>query len=423
MTPTVSTLRYRRRIQVANAAAWVAERLGSPLGRLDVDSIVASARRATGLTDAGDPRFLEPMSWIVRACAESPEVTALARIVLRQTWIRAVENRLLLQAWVARRPAVLEQPVHRPIFVIGFPRTGTTLVQNLLALDPTRRGLTFWELLVPVPVDDDVERDRRKRRGIARRTLDAAYQIAPEMTAVHAIDAESYEECWPLFGNTFCVMNWDLQSGLRAYGDRLLAPGWDMQPTYREVRCYYQVLLDRGPPDGRSGATQLVLKCPEHLWFLDALLDVFPDACVVWMHRDPCETLASYCSLISMQWRTLYGVIDPPRIGAHVEDRLLSGVERAMAARVGRDPRRFFDVRFPDLVRDPAAVVRELARWFDLPLAADHPAKVAAYLATERTDGRGRHTYDGSMYGLDPDRIRERYGAYASAFLPPGKAA
>src|SRR5262245_2960432 len=227
MTPTVSTLRYRRRIQLANGAAWVAEHLGFPLGTLDVDSIVAAARRDTGLEDAGDPRFLEPMSWIVRACDASPDVTALARIVLRQTWIRAVTNRLELQAFLARRPDVLDQPVRRPIFVVGFPRTGTTLVQNLLALDPTRRGLTFWELLVPVPADDDPERDRRIRRRIARRTLDAAYQIAPEMTSVHAIDAESLEECWPLFGNTFCVMNWDLQSGLRAYGDRLLAPTWD----------------------------------------------------------------------------------------------------------------------------------------------------------------------------------------------------
>jgi hypothetical protein len=422
MTPTVSRLRYRRRIQLANAAAWVAERLGAPLGHLDVDSIVAAARRDTGLEDAGDPRFLEPMGWIVRACRES-EVTALARIVLRQTWIRAMTNRLQLQAWLARHPRVQDQPVARPIFVVGFPRTGTTLVQNLLAQDPSRRALMFWELLVPVPVTERRDEDRRIRRRIARSTLAAAYQIAPEMTAVHAIDVDSYEECWPLFGNTFCVMNWDLQSGLSAYGDRLLAPSFDMHPTYREVRQYYQVLLDSGPPDGRQGATQLVLKCPEHLWFLDSLLDVFPDACVVWMHRDPYETLASYCSLISMQWRTLYGVIDPPRIGAHVEERMLRGVERAMAARAARDPERFFDVRFPDLVRDPAGVVGELARHFDLRRAPDHDAKVAAYLATERPDGRGRHHYDGRMYGLDPDRIRERYGPYTSAFLRPEKAA
>jgi hypothetical protein len=424
LTPTVSTLAYRRRIQVVNAAAWVAEQLGLPLGRLDVDSILAAARRSTGLEDAGDPRFLEPMSWIVEACAGSPDVTPLARIVLRQTWIRATQNRLHLQDWLRRRPDVLEQPVHRPIFVVGFPRTGTTVLQNVLAIDPSRRGLTFWELLAPVPLHDDVAKDRHVRRRMARTTLRAAYQIAPEMTDVHAIDADSLEECWPLFGNTFCVMNWDLQSGLRAYGDRLLAPSWDMRPAYREVRRTYQVLLERGGP-GRapSATTQLVLKCPEHLWFLDALLDTFPDACVVWTHRDPYETLSSYCSLISMQWRTLYGVIDRPRIGAHVEERLLGGIGRAMAARASHDPRRFFDVRFPDLVRDPAAVVDEILRWFDLPRAEGHDAAVARYLGTKRSDERGRHHYDGRLFGLDADRIRARFADYVSAFLSPDQAA
>jgi hypothetical protein len=102
---------------------------------------------------------------------------------------------------------------------------------------------------------------------------------------------------------------------------------------------------------------------------------------------------------------------------------MLRGVERAMAARKARDPARFFDVRFADLVRDPAGVVGDLVRHFDLRRAADHDAKVAAYLATERSDGRGRHHYDGRMYGLDPDRIRDRYGAYTTAFLRPEKAA
>src|SRR5690606_21146255 len=97
-----------------------------------------------------------------------------------------------------------------------------------------------------------------------------------------------------------------------------------------------------------------------HLWFIDDLLRVFPDACIVWAHRDPFTSIASYCSLISLQWRTLYGEIDTKRLGAHITDRFLQGAERAMAARARANPAQFFDVKFSELVRDPAGMACDI---------------------------------------------------------------
>lgn len=426
-SPTVQQLEYRPTLKVANAVARVGEAVGLPLGRLDAASILDAARRQTGLEDWGDEHFLVPMQHVVQAVRNQERFTPLARVILRQTWIRAVCNRLWLQDWVKRHPQVVETRVERPIFVLGFPRTGTTLLQNLFALHETRRGLPFWELASPVPVSDDRAADRDQRRKATQVMLSAAYLAAPEMSEVHYIDLDTLEECWPLFANSFSVMNWELQSGLEEYGQWLL-DNVDMRVPYAEVKRHLQVLLAQNPVTaGGTSPGQLVLKCPEHLWFIDALLHVYPDACIVWTHRDPYDTIASYCSLMSLQWRTLFGQIDRIRIGEYMERRLLVGIERAIAARSRHDPARFFDVRFEDLVADPAGVLERASRWFNLDLPPDHRGAVAEYLSHKRSDDRGRHRYDASLYGLDPDRLRERYAGYIRHFGvevgPPGRAA
>src|SRR5687767_3442627 len=154
-SPTVSKLEYNATLRIANAVARAGEVLGFPLGRLDPDSILRAARRQTGLEDWGDEAFLVPLRKIVGDVAANEEFTPLARVILRQAWIRAVCNRLWLRDWTKRHPEVLELRVERPIFVLGFPRTGTTLIQNLLALDPARRGLPFWECTCPSPQAED----------------------------------------------------------------------------------------------------------------------------------------------------------------------------------------------------------------------------------------------------------------------------
>lgn len=410
--PTVSNLDYTATLRLANAAARVGEWVGVPVGRIDLDSIVDAARRATGLTDWGDEAFLEPMARVVQVVQEAEGLTPLARIVLRQTWIRALSNRLWLREHLRRHPTAVGHGVKRPIFVLGFPRTGTTLLQNLLALEPGRRGLQFWELITPVPVHEDRAVDEATRKRLVRRMLDVALIAAPEMQQVHAIYEDSLEECWPLFANSFSVLNWDLQSGLDGYGDWLLS-SWDMHGPYAEYRTWLELLTHQ------RTAEQLVLKCPEHLWFLDPLLDTFPDACIVWTHRDPFDTIASYCSLMSLQWRTLYGHIDRPRIGAYMTGRLHGGVSRAMQAREGRDPARFFDVRFHELVADPADVLRRLSDHFGLALPPEQEQRVAAYLSQKRSDDRGQHRYDPNDYGLRAEAVHERFADYLRRFDIP----
>lgn len=403
---TVSRTSYPPTARAANAVLGIVERVGALPRTLTTGHILDRARRRTGLSDWGDESFLEGMDQVVGDPGNAA-FTPLARVAIAEVWTKAVVQRLQLQALLRRHPEILDIPVERPLFVLGFPRTGTTVIQNLLDLHPTRRGLPFWELLTPIPAHPDPATDRVLRVRTARRTLVPSYLVAPEMREVHEIRAETLEECWYLFCHTFEVLNWDVMTGLRSYGSWLLSR--DMRPAYQAYRTWLQVLLWRNP------SQQLLLKCPEHLWFLDALLDTFPDACIVWSHREPVATIASYSSMMSLTRRLMYGTFTHTDLGPYVTERFAEGMDRAMAARDrwGR-PSNFFDAPFDRTVADPGGVVRAICEHFDLPVAHDHDAQVAAWLDTDRADKRGAHRYSPEAFAVDADHVRTRLADYVA---------
>ncbi|MFT4624213.1 MAG: hypothetical protein ACI8PZ_002872 [Myxococcota bacterium] len=404
---TVEAEEYSLALKALDGLAGGAERLGMQFGALDPESMVKAARLSRR-SDYGDPLYRTFLDRLCAAASSQP-LTAIGRVSLRQSAMRALRNRQRVEKYFVDHPSVSRTPIERPIFVLGFPRTGTTLLQNLLRLPHDRRALEFWELTAPCPVHSDAELDRARRIRSTDRMLAAAYLIAPEMAAVHEVRSTTAEECWPLFFNTFAVLNYDLQSGLTEYGDWLLE--CDMRPPYREYRRQLQILMHQRP------TSHMVLKCPEHLWFLDSLLEVFPDACVVWTHRDPMDSVASYSSLISMSWRMLYGRFSAARIGSHIQRRFREGVERAMAARdrVG-DESRFYDVRFSQLVKDPKGTVRKIHEHFDLRHGSEMDGLVDGFLQQRRADKRGAHKYRAERYGLDPESLYAEFTPYIERF-------
>lgn len=383
----------------------VARALGLSITDLDPDSVLAEARRKTGLEDWGSDRFLEPMRQMLSAVGQC-DYTILGDVLFRGNAFRAVSHRLQIEAFFARHPEAEAIPVDRPVFVLGFPRTGTTLLQNLLALPDDRRALRFWELVNPAPLDADPEKDRTKRIALVERDLRWAARLGPEMAQMHDVRATTAEECWPLLSNSLTVLNSDVCHGLKPYGEWLLQH--DMVHPYREYRRQLQMLLHR------KSAHRLILKCPEHLWFLDALLEVFPDAGIVWTHRDPRACIASYCSMVSVARRLTMGKVDPLEVGAHVADRFLTGVTRAMAVRdrVGDD--HFIDVPLSELAADPVAVVRRIEDRFELPPAGEELLR--GYLDQRRVDDPGAHRYSAEMFGLQAEDIRARFAAYIARF-------
>jgi len=404
---TVNKLEIAPLLKVANLGLRAAGVLGMPYGRLDRESILAKAQEITGLTDFGGDRFLEPLRQLL-VDVDAARATPVGEIACRQTCIASACNRLRIQDYVNRNPDVHDVPIKRPIFIVGFPRTGTTLLQNLLALEPGGRALNFWELYNPAPMHHDHEEDRRIRMKAAGSVLKAARFAAPELPIVHDTRPDTKEECWLLFSNTFMVMNMELSQGLSRFGDWLLRQ--DMHWAYEEYKRTLQVLAHWEPTG------QFVLKCPEHMWFLDTLLDVFPDACIVWSHRDPLSCIGSYSSMISLSRRIWYGRIYHEYIGDHITKAFLGGVERAMAVRDRLGPDRFFDINFETLVADPAKAVRSIKNHFDLPHSDETDAAVVDWLAQPRQDKPGKHIYSAEQWGLVAEDIYERYAEYIERY-------
>ena len=408
---TVQRRTYGPGLKLADAVCGALRAAHLPLTSLDPDSILRAARRSTGLDDWGDEGFQVPMRKLLPIVEAAP-ITNFGRASVRQAMVKAVSNRLQIEHYIKQHPEVERIPIERPVFILGFPRTGTTALQNLLSLGGGRRSLKFWELMTPYPLHDDPEIDRRRRRRAAAVVLRLAYLIAPEQRFIHEIKVDTAEECWPLFYNTFAAMNLDLQSALSAFGDWLMS--YDMSGPYREYRRQLQLLAYQRPTG------QFVLKCPEHLWFLDTILEVFPDACIVWTHRDPVASVASYSSLISLNHRLWYGGFQPEALGAYVHARFLSGVTRAMHARdrAGREAQ-FFDVDFRELVSDQAGMVRRICEHFDLALGPRDEAAVRAWLESKRADAKGMHSYSPEQFGLDAAAIHRDYAAYIERFRIP----
>ena len=207
---TVQKQEYNLLLKTLDVLAGAAWSLGFP-GRLTESSILGTAMKRTGLSDWGNEDFRKALNVLVDTLSET-KFSSLGRTNIWLGLVQAAVNRLNINEHLKQHPEIRSLPIQRPLFILGFPRTGTTLLQNLLSLDSGRRALRFWELVSPVPVHSDPAVDEKKRLKSAKRLLSFAYLIAPEMKYVHEVRAETAEECWPLFSNTFSVMNNDLQS-------------------------------------------------------------------------------------------------------------------------------------------------------------------------------------------------------------------
>ena len=217
---TVKRQEYGLLLHTLNLASRILRGLGLA-GSFDEATILAAAKRRSRLKEFDDYDFWPAFREILRHVEAAP-FTHFGRVNAQQSLIKAISNRLEINAYLTSHPEVRDYPLKRPIFILGFPRTGTTLLQNLMGLSPDRRTMQLWELVSPVPVHPDPLRDETRRVRGAKALLSLAYLIAPEMKYVHQIGATTAEECWPLFFNTFSVMNYDLQANLRAYGDWLM---------------------------------------------------------------------------------------------------------------------------------------------------------------------------------------------------------
>jgi Sulfotransferase family len=380
--------------------------------RLSPRGILASASRWAGLSDWGDERFHEPLQILVDSLEDDARLNPLGRLLTKFNLTHFAANRLRVQHAIKSHPEILDQPVRRPVFVVGLPRTGTTLLHNLLCQHTGCRPLLLWEALQPAP-NSRVYVGRKDRRQANARRLAGILQRwgAPGLRAVHPLDSTSPEECTFLLFNTFVTPAFFLNGSVRGYIDWLQGRGTElMRWAYEQYRHYLQLL------QGRGSVGHWVLKSPVHSFGLEALLELFPDARVIQMHRDMSKVIPSACSLFAFSQGIYSDDVDCGRLGPELARLLRSHLlEPAMKARA-QHPTQVFDVHYHSLVADPIGTVREIHQYFGLDMDDAMEQRMRQWLAENPSNKHGVHQYDLGQFGLSRVDVDRLFGDYQKQF-------
>jgi hypothetical protein len=379
---------------------------------MDVQNLIATARQRAGLSslgdpDLGDPSVLVGLNALVDSLNTEARLTESGHGRMEATIVDILVNRLRVEDYLARHPRLLERPVERPMFVFGLPRTGTTLVINLLNEDPTRRSFLRWEAFdsVPPPKAAQLSTDARCLKEQAR--LDMSVKHAPHIAAMHYEDADSPTECQFAMAPSFCAQYFESIADIPSYRK------WFLQTSYLPAFRYHKRLLQLLQSEAPGRWT---LKNPWHPLFLNDLTTIYPDAQLVMTHRDPVEVVGSACSLIKHVRVMFSDSVDTHSIGASMVDIFDQMIARALAFKAQHGPNSIYDLQYPVLMRDPIAAIRKLYEHFDEPFTPQAQSAMAAFLANNAQGKHGRHSYSLEEFGLSPTQVREHFRDYIREF-------
>jgi hypothetical protein len=375
---------------------------------LSESSLVTAAQAAAALNDALPPELLQALRDLLPSLLHEARLTDGGLFGVRRRLVRILSNRLRIERDLRTHPEVLSVSIVRPIIILGPPRTGTTLLHRLLALDPAARAPALWELECPSPPPELATYDRDPRIAAAQRYLEEAYQAAPALRELHPIASTEPDECSWLMLSSLRTRQLLFEYDLPSYAQTLTHA--NLLVTYRLHRRQLQLLTWRCP------AQRLVLKHPSHLWFLEALFTVYPDALIIQTHRDPVRVLPSAVRLSATLRAVSSDAVNPTSIAENGLRELPLALERAATVRDAR-PGSFCDVHYGDLVRDPVSEARRIYRCFSLPWSDELEARMRRWLEqtghAQREPGRYQPLAE---LGLTTEAVRAAFASYTQRF-------
>ncbi len=389
--------------------------IGAGLGRLGIDrpaltpdSVLASAIKAAGSDDFGSDSHAEPLGIFIEACKQEAGLTPFGRLLIAKMLQRALTNRLALQGWSKAHPQVRAEAITAPWVIVGLPRTGTSILDQLLGLDPRARPLLQWEAAHPVPPTTASEADTDPRIAKTARELDQLMKLNPPLRAMHPFGATLAEECVTLFMYDLRTLALETQAHVPSYA-RWLEQA-DMTPAYAQHRLALQTLQSARTPQ------RWILKTPNHLWHLDALLAAYPDARIIWTHRDPGPVVTSLASLANAAQLPLTSRRDPRPAAAEWRRKCRFAIGSAMKHDDQAAPGWCQHLHYDDLVADPIRTVGELYASFGDEFSDEHASRISAFLAGRPRDAFGRHRYDPADFGWTYADIQAEFSDYVTRY-------
>lgn len=412
LEPLPRTSRRSPLVGLLDRGCRLAERVGFLHLDLDGDQLITAARCQTGLEDFGGDEFREPLHRLLESCRKEARLNAMGLLAVRHDVGQLLVNRLHLTQARTAHPAIVERRIEQPLFITGLPRTGTTLLHNLLAEDPAHRAPMTWEAMFPTAPPGEAAAERIAK---ARRDIRWLHRFAPGFRAIHSVEAELPQECVVLMSHSFLSDQFDTMYRVPSYVAWLEER--DLKPAYEWHRRILQHLQEE-PPKGRW-----VLKAPAHLQSLGALLECYPDARVVQTHREPTEVLASLASLTTLLRSIFSDAVDRAEIGRELSVYWARVLEHFQAVRETCPRDQFLDVTFAELKKAPIAVIRRIYAWLGCEFTAEAEARMRSFLAAHPRREHGTHRYSLGQFGLEFRTEHPRFARYRSRFTPTARSA
>ena len=384
---------------------------------LEEEDLLSAAEERTGLSDWGDRNFMEAFRVLRKAVLEEANLNRLGRYSNYYGFVRLLTNQLLFNQEKKQRPPETIENGKQYLFIVGLPRTGTTLLHNLLVQDPSAHYLRLCDGLHPFPAPTpETWNDKTDPRiEKTQKFVDSVNQASSTFPAIHYLDTTGPEECQWLFTHQFMDTFFGIRMNILSYYWWLVEQ--NHEASYAEYHDMLKVL-------GRHFTfDRWVLKAPRHLLFLDALLKEFPDACIIWPHRDVRKVVASLCSMVELMRRGYADDVENEmlKLGEYVCFFCRQMLDRADAVRKKADQRLFYDVNYADLIADPAEEIKNIYEYFRLPFTEEMEGNIATWLNEHPKNKHGRHTYGLEQYGLTEEGTKEYFKDYLEQYSIPSE--
>lgn len=381
--------------------------------RFDPPALLAAAvEQSGGLTDFGDPAFHKALNVLCDSLEREANLSPLGRQLLHGKFIELLVNRLRIEQFFKDHPEIEQEQILAPIVIVGLPRTGTTLLQRVLAADPHLYSMPWWESRYPVPFPGEAVAEPLQRIERARGEVAVMVQAMPKLMSIHPMDADQADEEVMLMEHSFMAA-FNAYAHVPSYMDWLHSI--DEKPAYDYLKRVLKFLQWQKRQRGVV-ATRWVLKAPHHLLRMRLLLREFPGARVIQTHRDPVDTIPSIGSFIHTLW-CIYGAnASPVEAGQEWSALMARAFHHTMDVRKDH-PDSFLDVRFIDTVKQPLEVVRAIYRFAGLPLTAEAEDSMQHWMEQNRRDSRAAHEYQISDFGLSEAQLKRDFSDYRAAYI------
>lgn len=376
---------------------------------LDVEALMAAASaRAGGLKDFGDASFRPALQRLLQSARDEAQMSPAGQAAFAQRLVDSLTNRLLLEDHCTRHPEILAERIERPVFIVGLPRTGTTMLHRVLACDRRFYTMAWWEARHPSPLSAEDLLEPKRRIEMACAEVKAMVEAIPALLTMHPLDAELADEEVLLMEHSF-MGAYDAYGNFAGYMEWLFKQ--DQSPAYRYLKRQLQFLQWQKRQRGIT-AERWLLKAPHHLHLMPTLFSVFPDAKVVQTHRDPLQTIPSMGSFAYTLWQLFSDKADPVQAGQQWSAKFARGMRSAMAFRATVPRDRFLDVWYLDAVARPIDVAETVYPFLQMSLDDSTRSAMREWIAASGRDLRPSHDYSAAALGLSEEQLVADFAEY-----------